>query len=165
MRRVLGRLNRSGIALAAVAIALCLAASAVAFAAEEINLTSDGVILHGYDSVAYFVERKPIKGSARHKTEYRGAIYWFASAENRAMFEAEPEIYAPAYGGWCSYGVRVGKKFDIDPNAWQIVENRLFVQLDQGTQLVWAKDKNRNIAIADRLWSSIRSVPVSVLGE
>ena len=76
-----------------------------------------------------------------------------------------PEKYAPAYGGWCSYGVRVGKKLNIDPNAWKIIDGRLYMQLDLGTQKVWYKDWMKNIEIADRLWPSIQSTPADALGK
>jgi len=134
-------------------------------AAEELNLNDAGVAIHGYDPVAYFEAGKPVKGLPNLTTAFNGAVYFFSSENNRRKFRETPEIYAPAYGGWCSMGVRVGRKFDVDPVAFKIVGQRLYLQLDLGTQKVWAEDIDRNIAIADRIWPSIRSVPAGQLAE
>lgn len=134
-------------------------------ASEEFNANEDGIVIEGYDPVAYFLDQKAVKGKNSISFDFMGATYLFASDENRQTFVASPEAYAPAYGGWCSYGVRVGKKFKIDPNAWKIVDNRLFLQLDQGTQKVWLKDQQKNIEIADRLWPNLKSMPADALGN
>ena len=134
-------------------------------AAEEFNANEDGVVIEGYDPVAYFLDQKAVKGKRSIAFEYMGATYLFANDVNRQTLEASPDVYVPAYGGWCSYGVRVGKKFKIDPNAWKIVDNRLFLQLDQGTQKVWLEDNEKNIEIADRLWPNLKSVPADALGN
>lgn len=147
------------------ALLVCLVPMANANAAEEFNANADGLMIEGYDPVAYFLDQKPVKGKRSISTEFNGATYLFVSKDNLATFLSSPERYAPAYGGWCSYGVRVGKKFRIDPNAWKIVDNRLFLQLDQGTQKVWLKDHAKNIEIADRLWPSLKSMPADALGN
>lgn len=134
-------------------------------AAEELNVNADGAVIDGYDPVAYFLDKKAVKGKPSISVRFDGGTYFFANERNRETFEASPASYAPAYGGWCSYGVRVGKKFRIDPDAWKIVDNRLFMQLDQGTQKVWLKDQAKNIEIADRLWPRIRPLPADALGH
>ena len=134
-------------------------------ASEEFNANEDGIVIEGYDPVAYFLDQKAIKGKSSISFDYMGATYLFANDKNLQTFVASPDAYAPAYGGWCSYGVRVGKKFKIDPNAWKIVDNRLFLQLDQGTQKVWLKDQKKNIEIADRLWPNLKSMPADALGN
>jgi len=151
----------SGLAL----LALTVLAPWQASADEEHNVSRGGVAIHGFDPVAYHKAGKPTKGLAQYSAEYEGVRYLFASSGNRSAFTAAPAKYAPAYGGWCSYGVRVGKKFDVDPAAWQVVDGRLFLQLDPGTQKVWLKDTDRNIAIADRIWPSIMAVPAKTLAE
>lgn len=140
-------------------------ASTDARALDEINAGIKGYAIHGYDPVAYHRAGLPTKGLESFRATRDGVTYLFATAENRDAFVADPETYEPAYGGWCSYGVRVGRKFDIDPNAFRIVDGRLYLQLDMGTQKVWAEDTIRNIAIADRIWPSIRSIPAAQLGE
>ena len=146
------------------ALAFVLFAGA-AFAADEINVGPDGAAIHRYDPVAYFDPGHPTRGSDSLSAPYNGAVYWFSSQENLRKFMRNPEKYAPAYGGWCSYGVRVGKKLNIDPNAWKIIDGRLYMQLDLGTQKVWYKDWMKNIEIADRLWPSIQSTPADALGK
>ncbi|MBT5434760.1 MAG: YHS domain-containing (seleno)protein [Alphaproteobacteria bacterium] len=71
-----------------------------------INRISSEVAIKGYDPVAYFLEDEPTPGDSSFQAQFNGATYQFASAENQSLFEAEPASYAPAYGGYCSYGVR-----------------------------------------------------------
>ncbi len=150
----------------AMSAALLLTGFALpAGAVEEFNVSDDGIAIHGYDPVAYHRSQAPIEGSRAYRATHDGSTYFFASAENRDTFIADPGAFAPAYGGWCSYGVRVGRKFDIDPAAFQIVDGQLYLQLDLGTQKVWAEDLERNIAVADRIWPGIRSIPADQLGE
>ena len=130
-----------------------------ALASDDLNTAGTGIMLHGYDPVAYFTEGGPKKGNALHAAQHHGVIYYFASAANQIAFLAAPEKYVPAYGGFCSYGVRVGKKFDSDPTAWRIVDGRLFVQLDHGTRDLWMMDEPINIEVADLIWPQIRSEP------
>ncbi|MEQ8666799.1 MAG: YHS domain-containing (seleno)protein [Rhodospirillales bacterium] len=142
-----------------------LAGQKGAFAAEEINVSKAGVAIHGYDPVAYHRENTPVEGKQAFSAQHDGATYWFASAENRDAFLQAPDTYAPAYGGWCAYGVRVGRKFNTDPQAFGIVNGRLYFYLDLGTQKVWEEDVARNIAIADRIWPSIKATPARQLAE
>jgi YHS domain-containing protein len=89
---------------------------------------------NGYDPVAYHTEGKPVKGNGWNVAEYEGVTYLFANKKNRKMFEADPEKYLPAYGGYCAYGVAIGKKFAIDPEVWKIENGKLYLNLDTGIQ-------------------------------
>jgi YHS domain-containing protein len=109
----------------------------------------------GYDPVAYFKEGKPMKGSGWHVAYYKGVTYVFANKKNRKMFEADPEKYLPAYGGYCAYGVAVGKKFVADPEVWKIVEGILYLNLDKDIQSKWDKDIPGYIKKADANWPEI----------
>ena len=80
----------------------------------------------------------------------------FASEENKEMFEANPEKYAPAYGGWCAYGVAVGKKFVADPEVWTIVKGKLYVNLDRDIQAKWNEDIPGHIKTANANWVEIQ---------
>jgi YHS domain-containing protein len=144
-------------------VCLILLPSTSGFAAEEVNVNADNVVIDGFDVVAYFTEKRAVKGSGRYSHNYRGAIFHFASQDHLDMFRRDPEAYMPAYGGFCSYGVRVGKKLSTNPNAWVIADGRLFLQLDRGTRSLWLDDRERNIAIADRIWPSILSTPKDML--
>lgn len=128
-----------------------------------LNLSQEGIAVKGYDVVSYHIEPEPQKGSRAHAHTYEGATYLFSSAENLQTFKDNPDKYIPAYGGFCSYGVVLGKKFDISPDAYRVVNGKLFLELDKGTRLVWEQDRDKNIEIGYRNWSSIKNVPANDL--
>jgi len=120
-----------------------------------VNVDDNGVILNGHDPVAYFTEDEPVEGDPAHQTTYQGATYHFASAENQAAFEADPEKYAPAYGGYCAYGVSKGTLASIDPEAFQIVDGRLMLQYSQGILKRWNRDPEGRLEKAEKNWPEI----------
>ena len=97
-----------------------------------------------------------MKGSGYHVAEYKGVTYVFASKEHKTTFEANPEKYVPAYGGYCAYGVAVGKKFVSDPEAWKIVQGKLYLNLDKDIQNKWAKDIPGYIKKSEANWKDIK---------
>jgi YHS domain-containing protein len=119
--------------------------------------------INGYDPVAYFTDGKPMKGSGYHVADFEGVTYAFASKEHKEMFEAKPEKYMPAYGGYCAYGVAVGKKFVVDPEAWKIVDGNLYLNLDRDIQKKWLKDVPGYIKKAEANWPKIKDKPASDL--
>ncbi len=112
-------------------------------------------VMGGYDPVAYFTAGKPMRGSGFHTATYDGGTYLFVSKENQEKFQANPAKYAPQYGGYCAYGVAVGKKFYSDPNRWKIVDGKLFLNLDKNIQSKWNEDVQGYITKADSNWKSI----------
>ena len=122
--------------------------------AQDYTHSTPGV--SGYDPVAYFTEGKPLKGNGYHVSDFQGVTYAFASEEHKELFDANPEKYVPAYGGYCAYGVAVGKKFVADPEVWKIVQGRLYLNLDRKIQRTWEKDIPGNIKKADANWAEIR---------
>tara|TARA_R110000787_G_scaffold16622_25_gene50854 strand:- start:104711 stop:105172 length:462 start_codon:yes stop_codon:yes gene_type:complete len=143
--------------------AALLLSGGAAQASDELNVDNKGIMVKGYDVVAYFTLGMPTRGVPGYVVTHDGGTYLFSSAEHQKLFEADPVRYAPAYGGFCSYGVRVGKKFEIDPHAWKIVGDRLFLQLDRGTHILWLEDLEKNISISDRIWPSIETTPRTML--
>ena len=137
-----------------VAIAMLVAVVSTPVFGMDYTHSTPG--LSGYDPVAYFTEGKPVRGNGYHITEYNGVTYAFANKENRKRFEANPEKYVPAYGGYCAYGVAVGKKFVADPTVWRIVDGTLYVNLDRDIQRTWQKDIPGYIKKAERNWSKIK---------
>jgi len=117
--------NFSRIAALTVAAAFALPVSS-ALAVDE-HFIKDAAVVGGYDVVAYHTDGKPTKGSADFSATYQGATWHFASAENLALFKAEPAKYAPAYGGWCSAGASKGKKVPTKPDLWAIVDGQLYL--------------------------------------
>ncbi|CAN5296405.1 hypothetical protein BH11BAC6_BH11BAC6_16700 [soil metagenome] len=92
------------------------------------NLNADGVIINGYDAVAFFTDNKPVKGDAKFQYSYDDAIYYFTSQEHLDMFKANPEKYKVQFGGWCAYAVSLGRVAPIDVNTFSIANNRLLIQ-------------------------------------
>jgi len=143
--------------------------AAAAHGADEVNVSSGGtaagpgLAAHGYDVVAFFTAAQPTLGSARFSTTHGGATYRFASGEHLEAFEKSPEKYAPAYGGYCAYGVSVGKKFDGDPRFWRIEDGRLYFNLNADIQSTWLEDVDGNIESADQKWRKISSREVAAL--
>lgn len=121
------------------------------------NLNANGVILDGYDPVAFFTENKPVKGEPKFSFTYHDAIYQFASQEHLEIFKAAPEKYKPEFGGWCAYAVSLGRIAPIDVNNFSIVNSRLFIQHNQRAVNGWNKDVPGNIIKADKYWPDVAS--------
>ncbi len=121
----------------------------------KLNTNADGLLIHGYDPVAYHMKGEASLGSERYQYKYQGAKILFSSEENKTKFVANPQQYIPSYGGFCSYGVRSGNYSDSDPTAFKFVDNRLFLMYNKGTELLWLKDVQSNIEVADKVWPSM----------
>lgn len=117
--------------------------------------TKDGVALGGTDPVAYFTQGAPVPGLADHSAEHDGATWHFASADNKAAFEADPERFAPRYGGYCAYAVSKGGTAPTDPQAWTIHEDRLYLNFSLDVMGFWREDIPGNIMKADANWPGV----------
>lgn len=137
------------------AVASVAIATSVFAAGNDVNATPTGLALQGYDPVAYFTVGEPTRGDWDISSEYNGATYRFANAENKATFDANPEAYAPAYGGYCAFGAAMGFKFDGDPTLWAIVDDVLYLNLSPAVQERWNEDQNGLIDQADANWVDI----------
>lgn len=126
---------------------------------SRINTLDGGVAIKGYDPVAYFSEGAPRKGSAAFAIQHGGATWHFANAENRALFEADPAKYTPAYGGYCAYGVAQGYLVKIEPDAWAIREGKLYLNYDVTVQKAWSKRPAEYIQDADVKWPGLIAKP------
>ena len=115
-----------------------------------------GTAIRGYDPVAYFTEGKPVEGSAKHAVDYRGAKWHFASTEHRALFAADPEKYAPQFGGYCAWAVANNYTASIDPHAWTIKDGKLYLNFSKFVRARWAIDKSGNIAKGNVNWPGLR---------
>ncbi|MFN8291037.1 MAG: YHS domain-containing (seleno)protein [Chitinophagaceae bacterium] len=120
-----------------------------------VNVNKEGVIIEGYDPVAYFTENRAVKGSAAFSANYKGATYWFASAEHAGLFKNNPEKYAPQYGAFCGYAVSLGKLRPVDPAIFQIEDGRLILQHTQEAYNLFNKDLKGNTSKADQNWPGI----------
>ena len=138
----------------AAAVTLAVATTALA-AGPELNASSTGLALQGYDPVAYFTQGEATKGSYKITTIHNDATYWFSSEEHKAAFEANPDAYVPEYGGYCAFGAAMGFKFDGDPEHWKIVDGELYLNLSKDIQDRWSKDIPGFIQQADVNWETI----------
>lgn len=113
----------------------------------------DHVAVKGYDVVAYFTNSEATPGDARYAAQWHGAKWHFASAENKARFEANPEAYAPQYGGFCAWGVAAQNDlFEINPKAWKIVDGKLYLNFNKDIQQKWLADIPGFIDAAEENW-------------
>lgn len=148
MKRILG--------MRMLATTALLLASATASVAGEF-FASDGVAIRGYDPVAYFTDMKPVKGSPEFHAEYQGSIFYFASAIHRDTFLAHPEKFAPRYGGYCAFGMAKGYKAAIDPAAFTVVGDRLYLNYNGTVRALWVLDIPGYVKKADANWPEVRN--------
>jgi YHS domain-containing protein len=140
----------------AALLAVLLLAARPADATPPVNTLGSGeVAILGYDPVAYFTDGKAVKGQAAFEHRWNGAVWRFASAAHRDAFAKEPERYAPRYGGYCAYGVAQGYAVKIDPEAWSVVGDKLYLNYSQGVRKTWSKDVPGYIAQADSNWPKV----------
>lgn len=151
------------------AAALIAALAAPAMAADEINvapgLSAAGapVALHGADPVALLDHGAELTGTAAFTSVHDGAAYYFATATNKAAFDADPARYVPENRGFCTFGVSVGKKFDGDPRYHAVVGGKLYVFLNEAIFGMYLKDKAGTIARAESEWQRIEHVAATEL--
>jgi len=115
----------------------------------------DGAALRGYDPVAYFQDGGPKPGSAAFTSTYQGSEFRFASAANRDAFAANPEKYAPQYGGYCAFGLTRGYKATTDPLSFKVVDGKLYLNYNKQVQELWNKDVAGYVKIADAKWPEV----------
>lgn len=140
-------------------IMLSLLIVAVSFFAVDsfaayVQESTTGVL--GYDLVAYHTEGKPVRGDGNNLIVIDDVTYLFANEANKKAFEANPDKYLPAFGGYCAFGASVGKKFVGDPEVWKIVDGTLYLNLDMNIQKMWFEDISGNIVKAEQNWPQIK---------
>ena len=121
------------------------------------NLNDKGVIIDGYDPVAFFTDSQPLKGDEKFNYSYNGAKYFFASQEHLDLFKADPAKYAPQFGGWCAYAVSLGRVAPVNVEFWSIVDGRLLLQHNKRANDGWNKDVKGNLTLADQYWPAVSS--------
>jgi len=135
-------------------LATALLASPASHAADEVFATAAGAI-RGYDAVAYHTEGKPVPGRSEFSHEWNGATWHFASAANRDRFAAAPARFAPQYGGYCAYGTARGYKVSTQPEAFAIVDGKLYLNYSIEVQATWNQDRPGYIRQADHNWREL----------
>ena len=114
--------------------------------------TIKGLAINGYDAVAYFSERTPVKGVENFHYEWNGSKWLFSSQENLDLFKADTDKYAPQYGGYCAWGMKNGYKAKTEPDAWTVHNGKLYLNYSKSIASKWVKDKEGYIKTADKNW-------------
>lgn len=135
---------------------LLFASAAIGAAPIDQNAGANDVALHGYDPVTYFKAGKPKHGKAGITAVHDGVIYRFAAAANRDAFQRDPAKYAPQYGGFCAMGTAMGLKLDVDPQAWRVVDGKLYLNLNKEVQKKWLSDVPGHVKTANTKWPEIK---------
>ncbi|MBS9718946.1 YHS domain-containing (seleno)protein [Pseudohalocynthiibacter aestuariivivens] len=126
-----------------------------ALASSPEVFATDGVAINGYDPVAYFSQSAPVLGDETHALIWRGATWYFSSANNMVRFEANPELFAPQYGGYCAFAVSKGATASTVPEAWTIHEEKLYLNYSLPVREIWRGDIPGNIGKADANWPGV----------
>jgi len=126
--------------------------------AADASLYPDDFLLDGYDLVSYVYEAQPVRGSVKHAVRHNGKKYAFASAENAAMFQVDPQRYLPAYDANGALGMVYGLKSSVDPLVWEIVDDRLYLFINSSAKRKWLNRAPKNIRKGYKAWERIRDV-------
>ncbi len=119
---------------------------------DQVFFSEDGLAIRGADPVAYFEQGEYVPGTADLTHDWMGVTWQFSSAENLALFQENPEQYAPQYGGFCAWAVSEGYTAPVDPNAWRIVDGQLYLNYDRRIQERWERDIPGHISQANLNW-------------
>ena len=138
------------------AMALLLTAAPARAAKAPVNTGFlSNTAVGGYDVVAYFTDNAAVEGMVSITAEHDGASYRFASAAHRDAFLADPARYLPQYGGYCAYAVSQGHTASVDPEAWTIVDGKLYLNYSREVRAIWQSDVPRHIRLADGNWPGV----------
>lgn len=148
-------LSRRTLLAAALGSPVVIAMPRIAQAQTPSVYAASGVAVDGTDVVAYFTQSKPVAGEASITHTWNGATWRFANVANRDAFAADPEAYAPQYGGYCAYAVSNGYTASTDPKAWSIVDGKLYLNHSRSVRALWNTAQTRRIADADANWPDV----------
>jgi YHS domain-containing protein len=140
------------IALTAIGFAACGRTQGV----EKVNKDSNGYAVHGFDTVAYFVASNAVQGDPKFEYTWNGAKWLFASIDNLEKFKANPETFAPQFGGYCSYAVSHGHTADGDPQAWKVVDGKLYLNYNPEVKQMWEKQQDQFIKDGEKNWAEFQ---------
>jgi YHS domain-containing protein len=132
----------------AIAFAACSGADGV----TAVNKDHQGLALRGFDAVAYLTVDSAVRGDPRYEFVWNGAKWYFATAENMEKFRKDPNLYAPQFGGYCSYAVSHGYTADGDPEQWKVVDGKLYLNYNQKAKEAWEKEQDKLIKDGERNW-------------
>lgn len=138
-----------------IVLAMSILFFGTAYSQKEI-FSKSKLAIQGYDPVAYFKDSKPVQGKKEFTHTWKGAMWQFSSQENLAAFKTNPEKFAPQFGGYCAYGVADGHKAPTSPDAWTIVDGKLYLNYDTDVRALWKKDQQTFIQQANKNWPEVK---------
>jgi hypothetical protein len=144
--------------LLAVTAGILLAMAATALSAQAkppVNTDRAAVAIKGYDVVAYATMGAAIEGAKAFEHRWNGAVWRFSSAANRDRFAQAPDRYAPQFGGYCAYAVSRGYTADVDPEAFRVIDGRLYLNYSKRVQRLWEEDIPGNIVKGQANWPAV----------
>ncbi|WP_223275908.1 YHS domain-containing (seleno)protein [Algoriphagus aquimarinus] len=127
-----------------------------AYAQKAEVFSQNDKAIKGYDPVAYFTDSKPVVGEKEFKLSHDGANWYFSSQKNLDLFKSNPSKYMPQYGGYCAFGLAGGYKAPISPDAWTIVDDKLYLNYNKKVQVDWNADQAEMIKKADKNWPNVK---------
>lgn len=151
------RISSSVRRLAFVLLTLALWPIATPAEAQLVNRSRSGLAIDGYDPVAYFTEGRAVPGNPSIEFTWNGTRYRFSTAANRERFEKDPAAYVPQYGGFCAYAVSRGYTASVDPDAWAVVDGKLYLNYSKRVQRLWQEDVPGNISKGDQNWARLQN--------
>ncbi len=137
-----------------VLLALIAILSGCTSIANKPTFKTDAGAIRGYDPVAYFTEEKPVQGLSEYSLDHNGATWYFSSSDNKSLFENDPEKYSPQYGGYCAYAMANGFVVSSDPEAFTLVDDKLYLNYSLGVRETWLKDIPAYIESGDKNWAA-----------
>jgi YHS domain-containing protein len=127
-----------------------------ACAQKAVVFEKSGKAIRGYDPVAYFTEGKPVEGKDEFVYNWSNANWYFSEKQHLDLFKANPEKYAPQYGGYCAYGLSNGYKAPTDADAWTIENGKLYLNYNIEVREMWNKERKERIERADKNWPQVK---------
>lgn len=140
-----------------IAVAITACSSSSPSTSVGINTDTSGSALKGYDTVAYFTLNNAVKGDPKFEYVWNGAKWYFSSEENMKKFQADPASFAPEFGGYCSYAVSEGYTADGDPEAWKVVDGKLYLNYNKEVKEKWEKDQQQRIEKGKTNWEGFKT--------
>ncbi len=123
--------------------------------AEDAVFNTDDIAINGYDPVAYFEQGQPVEGLLDYAVNWNDAVWLFSTPEHMALFEGNPEAYAPQFGGYCAFALSKGQLAPTVPEAWTIVDGKLYLNYNLQARQLWSEDIPGNITKAESYWPDI----------
>jgi YHS domain-containing protein len=124
---------------------------------KQVNTTAENIAIKGFDTVAYFTAENAVQGNPKFEFVWNGAKWLFANAENLEKFKANPEQFAPQFGGFCSFAVSKGYTADGDPNAWKVVDGKLYLNYSPKVKEMWEAEQEKRIKDGEKNWEEFKT--------